>query len=64
MATDGEPYLRTPIDHLNIFARHSLDVYGLVIACAAFAALLSWKLALWAAQHAAGGLFETKVKNA
>ncbi len=64
MATDGEPYLRTPIDHLNIFARHSLDVYGLIIACAAFAVLLIGKLALWAAQHAARALFEVKVKNA
>ena len=64
MATGGEAYLRTPQDHLSIFARHSIDVYALLFACFAFAALLSWKLALWVVRHAVRALSELKIKSA
>ena len=40
IATDGEPYLRTPDDEMSFAARYSLDVYAMLAACCFMVLLL------------------------
>ncbi len=40
IATDGEPYLRTPDDEMSLAARYCLDVYALLAACGLMVVLL------------------------
>lgn len=59
METGGDPYLRTPEDRMSVIARHSLDVYGLVVACFGLAAFLIWKLL----RVVAGSLLKLGLQN-
>ena len=51
LETDGEPYLRLPVDDLNIFVRHSLDTYGFLLGCAGALLYLAWRLVQVAASR-------------
>ena len=41
MATNGEPYLKTPEDELSFIARNSMDVYAIVAASGLLFALVA-----------------------
>ena len=41
MATNGEPYLKTPEDELSFIARNSIDVYAIVAASSLLTALVA-----------------------
>ena len=41
MATNGEPYLKTPEDELSFIARNSIDVYAIVAASCLLSALVA-----------------------
>ena len=41
MATNGEPYLKTPEDELSFIARNSIDVYAIVAAFCFLSALVA-----------------------
>lgn len=44
METGGDPYLTTPESEMSMIARHSLDVYALVLGCIGLALYTLWKL--------------------
>ena len=44
LETGGEAYLRSPVDDLNVFVRHSLDTYSFLLGCSGVLLYLAWQL--------------------